>query len=341
MSAKPSVDLYVSYDTIYPADTVEWCPISEYKDVFVCGTYKLDETNKLKTGTINLFILEHKNKIKLIQSIHGDAVLDLKWNFCIVSGKILLAAALSGKHISVYSLDKEENDLCLNMYTSFNLPKTDDESHMSLSIAWSSPDENGTQSIAFSDSRGYITVVNLNDCLVRNFKAHNFESWIVTFHYGEPNILYTGGDDCKFKCYDQRLKFDKPVFENKEHKQGVTTCSSSKIRKNIIATGSYDEIVRLWDVRNMKQSYNNVNVNGGVWRLKWEPINEDYILSASMFNAAHIIDTSLNICHSFGEKNNRLFYGADWCHLNENKKIISTCSFYDHKLDLFVVNMKL
>jgi len=103
----------------------------------------------------------------------------------------------------------------------------------------------------------------------------------------------------------------------------------------------------------MKQSYNNVKVDGGVWRLKWEPKKEEYLLSASMFNAAHLIDTSsnlANICQSFGEKNNRLFYGADWCHLNDTqlehwtkssaKRIIATCSFYDHRLDLFSVNMK-
>jgi len=82
--------------------------------------------------------------------------------------------------------------LCLTVYASFDLPKTEGDCHMSLSIAWSSPNEYGSQSIAFSDSRGYITLVNLNDQLIRSFKAHNFESWIVTFNFGEPNILYTG-----------------------------------------------------------------------------------------------------------------------------------------------------
>jgi len=107
----------------------------------------------------------------------------------------------------------------------------------------------------------------------------------------------------------------------------------------------------MWDTRNMKRSYNNVKVDGGIWRLKWEPENEEYLLSASMFNGAHIINTScdtVNICRSFGEKE-RLFYGADWCHFNSTKckqwtksctkKIISTCSFYDHRLDLFLVSI--
>lgn len=110
MSGNCSVNHFVSYDTIYPADTVEWCPILEYSNIFVCGTYKLEEANKLKIGTINLFALDDQNKIKLIQSISGDAVLDLKWNPYMVSGKILLAAALSGIHISVYSLGKILNN---------------------------------------------------------------------------------------------------------------------------------------------------------------------------------------------------------------------------------------
>lgn len=103
----------------------------------------------------------------------------------------------------------------------------------------------------------------------------------------------------------------------------------------------------------MKQSYDSVKLDGGVWRLKWEPTKEEIILSASMFNGAHIIDTlnTANICQSFGEKTHRLFYGADWSYLNDaqlehstqskNKRIIATCSFYDHRLDLFFVNMKL
>lgn len=32
-----------SFDTIYPADTLEFCPNEGFHDLFVCGTYKLIE----------------------------------------------------------------------------------------------------------------------------------------------------------------------------------------------------------------------------------------------------------------------------------------------------------
>lgn len=31
------------HDTLFPADTVEFCPIPGYESLFVCGTYKLIE----------------------------------------------------------------------------------------------------------------------------------------------------------------------------------------------------------------------------------------------------------------------------------------------------------
>jgi len=32
-----------TFDTIYPADSVEFCPCPGYRDYLVCGTYKLEE----------------------------------------------------------------------------------------------------------------------------------------------------------------------------------------------------------------------------------------------------------------------------------------------------------
>lgn len=34
-----------SFDTLWPADSVEFCPHPEATDVFVCGTYKLEQSS--------------------------------------------------------------------------------------------------------------------------------------------------------------------------------------------------------------------------------------------------------------------------------------------------------
>lgn len=32
------------FDTVFPADSVEFCPHPKALDIFVCGTYKLEES---------------------------------------------------------------------------------------------------------------------------------------------------------------------------------------------------------------------------------------------------------------------------------------------------------
>lgn len=40
MSSKTIKALF-SWNTGYSADSVEWCPIEDYRHIFVCGTYQL------------------------------------------------------------------------------------------------------------------------------------------------------------------------------------------------------------------------------------------------------------------------------------------------------------
>lgn len=45
--------MLVTVDTVFTADTVEWCPASE--DIFGCGTYQLDEPKSIRFGSLMLF----------------------------------------------------------------------------------------------------------------------------------------------------------------------------------------------------------------------------------------------------------------------------------------------
>lgn len=110
----------------------------------------------------------------------------------------------------------------------------------------------------------------------------------------------------------------------------------------------------------MKRNIGSVNVNGGVWRLKWEPNKGNYLLAACMYNGFRVLEVINKsdpvIVAEFNEHES-LAYGADWCHISEQVlkeklhnfifskvlnsdteenstdfKLIGTCSFYDHKL---------
>lgn len=110
---------------------------------------------------------------------------------------------------------------------------------------------------------------------------------------------------------------------------------------------SYDEILRLWDKRNLKQPMSKTDLYGGIWRLKWYPFSTRYLLAACMYGGFKIVDCknkeSPAIVSEYNEHKS-ISYGCDWSYLakesifslnirnseNEVSALIGTCSFYDH-----------
>ena len=40
-------------DTVYSADSVEWCPVDGYNEVMVCGTYQLEAQHQTGDTQLN------------------------------------------------------------------------------------------------------------------------------------------------------------------------------------------------------------------------------------------------------------------------------------------------
>ena len=65
---------------------------------------------------------------------------------------------------------------------------------------------------------------------------HGFEAWICTYDYGNPNLIYSGGDDCKMKVLDVRSNHSVVIGKN-SHDAGVTSLLSDRFDENRVFSG--------------------------------------------------------------------------------------------------------
>ncbi|CAN1231207.1 Diphthine methyltransferase homolog [Linum perenne] len=203
-------------------------------------------------------------------------------------------------------------------------------------------------SVGLSD--GSVSVVSISESqldVVQEWQAHDFEVWAASFDIHQPHLVYTGSDDCKFSCWDIRDQPSNMVFQNsKVHKMGVCCISKSPGNPNTLLTGSYDEYLRLWDVRSISKPVNQVSacLGGGVWRLKHHPFLPDVIIAACMHNGFAIVkinEEGVEVLETY-DKHESLAYGADWqrggFHEEDSEKraAVATCSFYDKLLRAWI-----
>lgn len=338
-------------DTKLNADSVEWCPTNP--PYFVCGTYQLIEgitgsdtlkssENNSRIGSIILFKYDSaKKSVTKLQTIYTAAVTDMKWYNA--SGESLLAVTGSSGKIDLYSFIENNGTYKLENLSSLNVCTP----NLSLSLDWARTE---ALKVAISDSGGCVSVVDCseNGCgfsLHQKWKAHNFDAWITAFDCWNKSVVYSGGDDCLLKSWDIRTQCHKPIFVNKSHTMGVCAIQGSSLSEHVFTTGSYDEQVYVWDMRSMAKPLASCDLGGGIWRLKWHPKQSNYLLAAcchSGFHVLHIDRQSQGKVAASYTSHNSLAYGADWSRHSVGcddefslHEVIATCSFYDHRLDLW------
>lgn len=350
-----------SWDTQYSADSVEFCPVDPYQDYLAVGTYQLadqeqsfeiceqetvksnllsSDVPKKRLGRLYLKKMINEKDLVLVQQIDMPAILDMKWCHHKIHGYPILAIANASGQLILYKLETvNDGAVKLKFWIKYSI---NEEDTLALSLDWSTGKihcEN--PSISVSDSKGKISMLQLQNqelILQERFVAHEFEAWITAFDYWNPNIIYTGGDDCKFRGFDARVNPATPVFTSRAHNAGVTSIHRNANSEYFLASGSYDENVCLWDTRQLKSACSATSLGGGIWRLKWEPHGRDLLLAACMHNGFHITDTSISniqIVASFTEHES-LAYGVDWWPGSTGlSNIIASASFYDHLLCLW------
>ncbi|KZT02717.1 WD-40 repeat-containing protein [Laetiporus sulphureus 93-53] len=370
------------FDTIWPADSVEFCPHPDFHDVFVCGTYKLEETGtnapeerdnieqstspvskkQKRRGECLLFEVNPnvEEQCSLLQKTALPAILDIKWCHRAASASPRLAVADSEGRITLHSLQQDEEP-CMEQVQTIACASED---ILCLSIDWSNRRAPSTSlgSLVVSLSDGSLALLHPDDAgmtVTDSWHAHDYEPWIAAWDYWDTNIVYSGGDDLKMKGWDIREGFTQPIFTNKRFDAGVTTIHSHPFVEHLLAVGTYDNTVRLFDTRKPLVPFTQADVGGGAWRVKWHPSpsRKNDLLVACMHDGFKVIRFDLSdsgdaeLGQSFKssadpwqvvtryDAHKSLAYGVDWSFRGENEGIgntlIASCSFYDHTLRLW------
>ena len=145
--------------------------------------------------------------------------------------------------------------------------------------------------------------------------------------------MYSGGDDAALVFGDQGVQWK----ERKTHGAGVTEIVVGGGR---MVTGSYDEVLRVWDERTRKV-VDDVKVGGGVWRV--EPWGKGWVIAAMQAGPKVVHEgleggkgtLGLGIVKEWGDMN--LCYGVT-VHKDVPKQV-SWCSFYDQILSVEGVDL--
>ncbi|XP_060081067.1 diphthine methyltransferase-like [Ylistrum balloti] len=395
---------YQTLDTESSADSTEWCPHSNHHDILLCGTYQLDTSSsksdtqasddstalqrrQTRHGRLYVHRLTSGQELTTETTLDMPGILDIKWCPTSTPDGSLMALVNSVGQLRLYRMTTSDTDTSgrkvdLSEVINFDLGGD----CLGLSLDWSNRVHNESAHICSSTSTGDIHVHAVDGGSLQpltSWKGHDFEAWITAYNYWDTNLIYTGGDDNKLKGWDMRMNPRQAIFVNRRHTMGVTSIQCSPIKEHLLCTGSYDEDLMLWDTRNMRSPVVTTPLGGGIWRIKWEPMHGQHILTATMYNGFHIVDAS-NIteeplpilCHY--DKHTSLGYGADWCFMdlssqasgkgkdrmgspvplgntnivqvqdklnipvNKNcLKTVATCSFYDHVLHLWQINLHL
>lgn len=286
-----------------------------------------------RIGRIYLFKYDmYLDDLERLDVIETAAILDANW--LVVGNRCLLIAASALSEILVYELKTDDR---LHLIDRINLAGPDDENLLTLAI-----DVRATpvsENLIASDSRGMVsllTVTQTNIVKQRTWKAHSFEAWTCAFDKWNPNVVYTGGDDTFMHVYDIRAADVQQTIKNKCHIAGVTSFLS--FTENCLITGSYDEYLRIFDTRAWRAPVYELQLFGGIWRIKPSKCDRNRLLCACMYK-------NFSLCRINNErselkleaeftKHESICYGADWApnRLCNGGQVMATCSFYDKKL---------
>ncbi|KAK3627765.1 hypothetical protein LTR56_018998 [Elasticomyces elasticus] len=291
----------------------------------------------------------------------GFAILDAQWSpHSSMHGEVLAVATSTGR-LMLYELQSNDGSMKLASRCSEQVCEA---STLVLSLAWH-PSQANVVGVTLSDGR-----VCLCECTgseqwapgtaisVSAVHEHSLEAWTLAFaSYDSDTAVLSGGDDLvlQLSTLDDHDAVTHRWQDRKAHEAGVTAIVP--LSSDLVLTGSYDDHLRLLSapLAGRRQVLADVNLDGGVWRLKTlggscapaspalsEGTRSLIILASCMHAGTRVVKLSrgrddvwqFEVLAQF-EEHKSMNYGSDFQPSESTLKSIVSTSFYDRLLCLW------
>ena len=306
----------------------------------ISAGYHLDKKTQKKTGGIFFFDISEEKKLIPLESeniLLDYGILDIKF---------------SKDNSSIFTANSDYS------YTIFNLKDISQNKQYLLKENESEEKKKITNDVIEIDSKEEKIFLGANDGQIfiedlntqKNISsiplAHEYGIWSIHLLNNE-NTFLSGGEDAQIKLWDIRQKNEfKNINSNKKsYQSSINFIDNLKcdLSNNILITGSYDEKIVLFDIRNFPKELKTIKTEHSVWDMKQSFINEkNLLLMSSIYEGFNIWEIDPNNDYNMNHtlrlpvtKNKNIFhgtivYGIDIKNNNHKSIDILSCSFYDN-----------
>ncbi|RCN35612.1 WD domain, G-beta repeat protein [Ancylostoma caninum] len=279
--------------------------------IVLVSTYQLEGPDS-RVGS--LYLLSHN--LQIVQCIKAPAgVFRLEF----LKPDVIIAAVTDGSLFTT-TLDASPS--------TESIPVAED---ILLDVSSPSPSSN----VACTDKNGCAHIVDIGTgTVVASWKAHSLpytgtgcEVWTCSLN---DTLLCTGGEDATLKVWDVRT--ESTVQRMTEFTAGVTFSSWRK--EHIILTGSYDQHIRLFDMRKSKEPLKINETSGGVWHIEdCHHSGKQCHIAACMYGGWTLLDENFDTIKEEEKAGQELLYGVTMA--SENLLVYTT--FNDYKVTAVTV----
>jgi len=316
-------DLVMTHALEWPSLTAQWLPDvthPEGKDYsvhrLILGTHTSDEQNHLVIASVQLpkdetgFDPENydaeKNEFGRFGTVNGKIEIDIKINH---EGEVNRARFMPQKP-SVIATKTPTSDVLIFDYTKHPAkpdPNTGCTPELRLKghskegygLSWN-PNLGGHLLSASDDHTICLWDINAAAKEAKQldakqvFNGHTDVVEDVSWHLLHESLFGSVADDRKLMIWDTRRGSNaKPSHTVDAHSAEVNCLSFNPYSEFILATGSADKTVALWDLRNLRLKLHSFESHKDeIFQVQWSPHNETILASSGTDRQLHVWDLS-------------------------------------------------